>query len=194
MRCAASIAKLQKERASLNKNSKILQEASIKNKQENEKLDILNQKIKIKLEQYQKLYDKEKRMITLGNKVNKAALKFFNSNKKRALVAELLRIVEYENSKRKTKPAAVLRKEKRNEISVKKEIEKKVENIKNEKKTITKKSKKRFLKKHNFKEGDTVRLIDSKSIGIIEKLEKNKVIINYGSFKTKTTTDELEIV
>ena len=194
VRFDASIAKLQKERASLNKNSKILQEASIKNKQENEKLDILNQKIKIKLEQYQKLYDKEKRMITLGNKVNNAALNFFNSNKKRALVAELLRIVEYENSKRKTKPAAVQRKEKRNEISVKKEIEKKVENFKNEKKTITKKSKKRFLNKYNFKEGDSVRLIDSKSIGIIEKLEKNKVIINYGSFKTKTTTDELEIV
>ena len=194
VRFDASIAKLQKERASLNKNSKILQEASTKNKQENEKLDILNQKIKIKLEQYQKLYDKEKRMITLGNKVNNAALKFFNSNKKRALVAELLRIVEYENSKRKTKPAAVLRKEKRNEISVKKEIEKKVENIKNEKKTIIKKSKKRFFNKYNFKEGDSVRLIDSKSVGIIEKLEKNKVIINYGSFKTKTTTDELEIV
>ena len=194
VRFDASIAKLQKERASLNKNSKILQEASIKNKQENEKLDILNQKIKIKLEQYQKLYDKEKRMITLGNKLNNAAVKFFNSNKKRALVAELLRIVEYENSKRKTKPAAVLRKEKRNEISVKKEIEKKVENIKNEKKTIIKKSKKRFLNKYNFKEGDSVRLIDSKSVGIIEKLEKNKVIINYGSFKTKTTTDELEIV
>ncbi|MEC7286970.1 MAG: DNA mismatch repair protein MutS [Bacteroidota bacterium] len=194
VRFDASIAKLQKERASLNKNSKILQEVSIKNKQENEKLDILNQKIKIKLEQYQKLYDKEKRMITIGNKVNNAALKFFNSNKKRALVAELLRIVEYENSKRKTKPAAVLRKEKRNEISVKKEIEKKVENIKYEKKTIIKKSKKRFLNKYNFKEGDSVRLIDSKSVGIIEKLEKNKVIINYGSFKTKTTTDELEIV
>ena len=194
VRFDASIAKLQKERASLNKNSKILQDASIKNKQENEKLDILNQKIKIKLEQYQKLYDKEKRMITLGNKVNNAALKFFNSNKKRALVAELLRIVEYENSKRKTKPAAVLRKEKRNEISVKKEIEKKVKNIKNEKKKIIKKSKKRFLNKYNFKEGDSVRLIDSKSVGIIEKLEKNKVIINYGSFKTKTTTDELEIV
>ena len=194
VRFDASIAKLQKERASLNKNSKILQEVSIKNKQENEKLDILNQKIKIKLEQYQKLYDKEKRMITIGNKVNNAALKFFNSNKKRALVAELLRIVEYENSKRKTKPSAVLRKEKRNEISVKKEIEKKVENIRYEKKTITKKSKKRFLNKYNFKEGDSVRLIDSKSVGIIEKLEKNKVIINYGSFKTKTTTDELEIV
>ena len=194
VRFDASIAELQKERASLNKNSKILQEASTKNKQENEKLDILNQKIKLKLEQYQKLYDKEKRMITLGNKVNNAALKFFNSNKKRALVAELLRIVEYENSKRKTKPAAVLRKEKRNEISVKKEIEKKVENIKNEKKPIIKKSKTRFLNKYNFKEGDSVRLIDSKSVGIIEKLEKNKVIINYGSFKTKTTTDELEIV
>ena len=52
----------------------------------------------------------------------------------------------------------------------------------------------KFLNKYNFKEGDSVRLIDSKSVGIIEKLEKNKVIINYGSFKTKTTTDELEIV
>ena len=195
VRFDASIAKLQKERAFLNKNSKILQETSIKNKEENEKLDILNQKVKIKLEQYQKLYDKEKRMIVLGNKVNNAALKFFNTNKKRALVAELLRIVEYENSKRKTKPAVVLRKEKRNEISLKKEIEKKVENIKSEKKTITeKKSKKNFLNKYNFKEGDSVRLIDSKSVGIIEKIEKNKVIINYGSFKTKTTTDELEIV
>ena len=66
--------------------------------------------------------------------------------------------------------------------------------LRTKKKTNYKKSKTRFLNKYNFKEGDSVRLIDSKSVGIIEKLEKNKVIINYGSFKTKTTTDELEIV
>ena len=59
---------------------------------------------------------------------------------------------------------------------------------------ITSDTTEQTLNKYNFKEGDSVRLIDSKSVGIIEKLEKNKVIINYGSFKTKTTTDELEIV
>ena len=59
IRFDASIAKLQKERASMSKASKALQEASIKNKKENDKLESLNAKVKHKLERYQELFDQE---------------------------------------------------------------------------------------------------------------------------------------
>jgi DNA mismatch repair protein MutS2 len=110
VRFDASIAKLQKERASMSKTSKAMQEASVKSKKENEKLETLNAKVKHKLERYQELFDQEKRMIVLGNKVNDAAERFFITNKKRPLISELLQIVETENAKRKRKTNAAHKK------------------------------------------------------------------------------------
>ena len=45
-----------------------------------------------------------------------------------------------------------------------------------------------------FKVKDRVRIIDSNSNGIIEKIEKNNAFINYGFFTTKTTLNKLELV
>ena len=45
-----------------------------------------------------------------------------------------------------------------------------------------------------FKVGDRVRLIDSRSVGSIDKIEKNQVFINYGMFTTKAKKDQLELV
>ncbi len=195
IRFDASIAKLQKERASMSKASKALQEASIKNKKENDKLESLNAKVKHKLERYQELFDQEKRMIVLGNKVNDAAEQFFITSKKRPLIAELLRIVETENAKRKRKTNAVHKKELQEKRAIKKEVAEKVVVVREEKKKQkATKPKETYRPKVAFQIGDKVRMFDGKAVGTIDILEKKKAIVNYGIFTTQVNVEALELV
>lgn len=195
VRFDASIAKLQKERASMSKTSKELQEASIKNKKENEKLETLNAKVKVKLERYQELYDQEQRMIVLGNKVNDAAARYFINNKKRPLIAELLRIVEEENAKRKRKSVAEHKKEQKQKKALQDEVAKKVEVVREEKKkNPPQKAKEKLRPKVTFNVGDKVRMYDGKAVGTIDTLEKKNAIVNYGVFTTQVNVEALELV
>ncbi len=195
VRFDASIAKLQKERASMSKTSKELQEASIKNKRENEKLESLNAKVKVKLERYQELYDQEQRMIALGNKVNDAAERYFINNKKRPLIADLLRVVEEENAKRKRKSVAEHKKEQQQKKALKEEVSKKVEVVREEKKkNPDTKPKVKPRPKITFHIGDKVRMYDGKAVGTVDTLEKNKAIVNYGVFTTQVNVEALELV
>ena len=45
-----------------------------------------------------------------------------------------------------------------------------------------------------LKVGDRVRILDSKSVGSIDSIEKNKAIVNYGLFTTQVGLDQLELV
>ena len=45
-----------------------------------------------------------------------------------------------------------------------------------------------------LKIGDRVRMKDGKSIGTIDKIEKNKAVVNYGIFTSKVSIEELEYV
>ena len=45
-----------------------------------------------------------------------------------------------------------------------------------------------------FKVGDKVRLLDGKSVGSIDAIEKKKAIVNYGIFTTQVNVDQLELV
>ncbi len=45
-----------------------------------------------------------------------------------------------------------------------------------------------------LKVGDRVRMLDGKSVGSIDKIEKNKAVVNYGLFTSKVSLDELEFV
>ena len=47
---------------------------------------------------------------------------------------------------------------------------------------------------YHFKIHDRVRIIDSNSVGTIDKIDKKTVVINYGIFTTKTSVDKLELV
>jgi DNA mismatch repair protein MutS2 len=107
VRFDATIAKLQKERSAMMKTGKSLKEKEDKVKSESDKMQTMNAKLKAKLTSYQELFDHNQRMIVLGNKVNELAERYFTNNKKRPLIAELLRIIETENAKRKRKTAAV---------------------------------------------------------------------------------------
>ena len=39
-----------------------------------------------------------------------------------------------------------------------------------------------------------MRLIDGQSVGIVEVIERNQVVVNYGLFTTKAKLDQLEFV
>jgi DNA mismatch repair protein MutS2 len=196
VRFDATIAKLQKERSKMAKTGSRLQEEESKAKEEAARLEKLNAKVKSKLENYQELYDHDQRMIQLGNKVNKAADKYFHDKKKRLLVSELIRIVETENSKRKKKSANPAKAERVKKAQVAQEVQKEVKVIRQKKKVAKKKA---IIKEKNkprpvFKIGDRVRMSDGKAVGSIDKLEKGKAVVNYGMFTTNVSVDQLELV
>lgn len=192
VRFDATIAKLQKERSSMAKTGISLKKKEIIAEEELNKLAELNEKTKNKLTNYQELYDHNKKMILLGNKVNEIAEKYFVNNKKRPMISEVIQLIESENSKRNKRSAILIK----NQIILKKniefEVEKKIEKIRTEKKKIKLIPK----KKSNIilKVGDDVRILDSKSIGTIDSIKKNRAIVNYGKFTTQVDIDQLEYV
>ena len=193
VRFDATIAKLQKQRYQMAKTDKSLREKENTFESESDRLKQLNQKLKTKLVSYQELFDHNQRMIVLGNKLNDLAELFFQNNKKRPMIAEILRLVESENSKRKRKSSAQTKKDNTVKKSLEKEVIKELVNIRREKKVkkeIPHKSKSIVV----LKVGDKVRLLDGKSIGSIDAIEKKKAIVNYGIFTTQVNVDQLELV
>lgn len=195
VRFDATIAKLQKERSRLEKTGQSLKRNEKKKIEEADRLEEINVKIQRKLESYQELYDNNQRLIYLGQKVNDIAEKYFENKKKRPLMDELFKLVQIENSKRKKVSAKHKKVIKAKEQQVKKEVEKKVEVIRKKKK-----AKKEALAKQPekpkpvLKIGDRVRLEDGRAVGSIDKIEKNKALVNYGIFTTNVSIDQLELV
>tara|TARA_R110002111_G_scaffold53887_1_gene93462 strand:- start:22094 stop:24259 length:2166 start_codon:yes stop_codon:yes gene_type:complete len=194
VRFDATIAKLQKERSKLERTERSLKENEKKKLSEADKLEEVNAKVQKKLESFQELYDSNQRLIYLGQKVNDISEKYFEDKKKRELMAELFRLVQIENSKRKKVSAKQKRAEKHKETQVKQEAEKKVEIIRKKKKEAKKKAIPVEKPKPTLKIGDRVRLQDGRAVGSIDSIEKNKAIVNYGMFTTNVSLDQLELV
>lgn len=190
-----TIATLQKERSKMEKTSVSLKEEESKAREESKKMETINTKIQDKLERYQELYDANQRLIYMGQKIDDIAEKYFNNKDKKTLIGEFLKVVEIENSKRKKISA---KEKKIKEVVVKQviaEVNVKVEEIRTEKKE--KKIKAKLVPEKPavvLKVGDRVRMKDGKAIGTIEKIEKNKVSVNYGVFISKTNLESLEYV
>ena len=193
VRFDATIAKLQKQRIQLDKTASSLKNEESRFKRENERLNVTNDKIKSKLINYQELFDSNQRMIVVGNKLNDIAQRFFNDNKKRSLVSEVIKLVDSLNSKRKKKNFLKNKLEKNRKKRTAQILETELIDIRKEKK----KNKSKVIIKKNKVElrvGDKVRLEESRSIGTIDKIEKNKAIVNYGTFTTKVDLFRLDIV
>ncbi|HEY5688026.1 MAG TPA: DNA mismatch repair protein MutS [Yeosuana sp.] len=194
VRFDATIAKLQKERSKLEKTGESLKLNEKKKLEEADKLEEINAKIQKKLESYQELYDSNQRLIYLGQKVNDIAEKFFENKQKRELMSEFFKIVQIENSKRKKVSAKQKKDIKVKEEKVKQEAEKTVEVIRQKKKAAKIKAIETIKPKPTLKIGDRVRMHDGRAIGSIDKIEKNKVVVNYGIFTTNINIDLLELV
>jgi len=106
----------------------------------------------------------------------------------------LFKIVQIENSKRKRVTVKEKKKVKAKEIQVKKEVEKKVEVIREKKKEEKKKAIEAPKPKAIIRLGDRVRMEDGRAVGTVDKIEKNKAVVNYGIFTTNVSMDQLELV
>ena len=190
-----TIATLQKERSKMEKTSQTLKEEEMKAREEGKKMENINIKIKQKLESYQELYDSNQKLIYIGQKIDDLASKYFNRKNKKELVAEFLKIIEIENSKRikiSTKEVKAISDKKKEVIQ---EVSEKVEIIRAEKKEKKLKANLVVEKpKSVLKVGDRVRMFDGKSIGTIDKIEKNKALVNYGVFTSTVNLEALEFV
>ncbi|MBL7887039.1 MAG: DNA mismatch repair protein MutS [Flavobacterium sp.] len=190
-----TIATLQKERSKLEKTSLNLKEEEVKAREESKKMELINAKIQEKLERYQELYDANQRLIYIGQKIDDISEKYFNNKDKKVLIGEFLKMVEIENSKRKKSTA----KEKKEKEVIQKQV---VEEVKVKVEEIRKVKKEKKIKAQQVPEkpkvvlkvGDRVRMTDGKSIGTIDKIEKNKAVVNYGIFTSKVSLEELEYV
>jgi len=194
VRFDATIAKLQKERSKLEKTGESLKLNEKKKGQEADKLEEINAKVQKKLESYQELYDSNQRLIYLGQKVNDIAEKFFDNKQKKVLMDELFKLVQIENSKRKKVTVKEKKVIKAKEVQVKQEVEKVVTVIREKKKEAKKKAIQAPKSKVSLKIGDRVRMHDGRAVGSIDKIEKNKAVVNYGIFTTNISLEELELV
>jgi DNA mismatch repair protein MutS2 len=191
-----SIAALQKERSNLRRNNETLRDKEMKATQRANKLGDTQERVQQKLEDFQELYDSYQRYIHLGKKFDQLALDFSRNKKKRQLLDEMMKLVITENVKRQP---PVKKKEARQEKGKKKQVEneviQKVQKIRNKKKALTPTPEPEKKKpRPTFKVNDRVRLMDSKSIGTIDNLEKGKATVNYGMFTTLVSTEQLELV
>ena len=192
-----SIANLQKERSEVRKTSESLKTEEQKAKEHSKKLEETNNRVQSKLESYQELFDSNQRLISLGKRLDTLAKQYLNNKKKKPLMDELFKLVLVENSKiKKTVPKTkeIKKVQKVKQQVIKQELEKKVAVIRKKKKTEKEEAKKIPAPKPKslLKLGDKVRMIDGIAIGTIDKIEKKKAFVNYGSFKTKVNLAELE--
>ena len=190
-----TIATLQKERSKMEKTSQTLKEEETKAREEGKKMETINVKIKQKLESYQELYDSNQKVIYLGQKIEDLAGKYFNNKNKKDLIGEFLKVIEIENSKRIKTTAkeekAIVQKKK----EIIQEVTLQVEEIRVEKKEKKLKANLVIEKpKPILKVGDRVRMFDGKAIGSIDKIERNKAIVNYGVFTSTVSLESLEFV
>ena len=141
------------------------------------------------------MYDSNQRLIYLGQKVNDLSEKYFNNKRKRELMSELFKLVQIENSKRQKITLKQKKAQKVKETELKKEVDQKVAVIRKEKKKQKEKAALIPPKpKRVLVVGDSVRLEDGRAVGTLDKLEKNKAVVNYGLFTTTVNMDRLEYV
>ncbi|WP_405566104.1 endonuclease MutS2 [Polaribacter sp. Asnod6-C07] len=206
VRLDKTISKLQKERNRLQKNSDNLEKQKSKGQEHLDSLQEKEQRIQDKLSGFQELYDQNQKMLSLGRKTNELLNKYFQTNNKKELnvnfnkwvADEKVRHVKKNPIKPKTKAqkqkAKVVAKQIQETIKkVEKEVLEKVVEVRKEKKIEAAKIAKE-KSEYIYKINDRVRIIDSNSVGTIDRIDKKSVTINYGIFTTKTSLEKLELV
>lgn len=194
-----SIAKLQKERTKLVKTTEQLEQEKQKAAQHKEQLTTKSERVQQKLEDFQELFDYNQRLILLGQRFDKISEEYFYNKDKKSLIGELMRLVTLENARRTEKTQKESQKENKKRHAVMKEAVGKVKSIRERKKKeekIEKQKAKKEKKKslESLEVNDHVRIEGSRSVGILDRIEKGKAIIDYGMFTTEVDLTKIEFV
>lgn len=206
VRLDKTISKLQKERNRLQKTSDSLESQKEKGKEHLKSLQEKELRIQEKLSGFQELYDKNQKMLSIGRKINELLNKYFQTNNKKQLNTSFNKWVADEKvkyaKKNPLKPKTKSQKQKAKVVEkqiqevikkVEKEVLEKVVEVRKEKKIEEAKIAK-AKSDYVYKLNDRVRIIDSNSVGTIDKIDRKNVTINYGVFTTKTTLNKIELV
>lgn len=187
-----TIVKLQQEKFEVEKLKTDLAErkGSVEDKRDN--LQKLNEQLQQKLFNFQKLYEDEHRKLQFGNKIESFIDSYIKGRSRKDVVTDFVKILEQEKfrkigaDKDETKRLQVVKRKITQQL-------KKVDIIEKISETNDKIEEKRKTDRAVWmKIGQRVRISGSTSVGTIETISKNKVTVNYGSFKTVISAEELE--
>jgi DNA mismatch repair protein MutS2 len=187
-----TIVKLQQEKFEVEKLKSNLAETkeSVEDKRDN--LQKLNEQLQQKLFNFQKLYEEEHRKLQFGNKIETFIDSYVKGKSRKDVVKDFVKILEQEKfrklgtDKDETKRLQVVKRKITQQLK-KEDIQEKIAET-NEKLEEKRKAERAVW----MKVGQRVRIAGSTSVGTIEKISRNKVIVNYGTFKTTINPDELE--
>lgn len=206
VRLDKTISKLQIERNKLQRQTESLEEEKEKASEQAQTLEEKQNRIQEKLEQFQILYDTQQKMLQYGRVVNEMSNRFFQTDNKKQLMTEFQNWIQVEKVKfTKKNPPVKRTKEEKKEILkvqeikekevkiIEKEVLKEVEVIR-EIKQEEAREKALIIENYQYTIGDIVRLKDGWAQGTVEKIEKKKLLINYGTFTTLALKDQVELV
>ncbi len=187
-----TIVKLQQEKFEVEKLKTNLAETkeSVEDKRDN--LQKLNQQLEQKLFNFQKLYEEEHRKLQFGNKIEAFIDSYVKGKSRKDVVRDFVKILEQEKfrkldtDKDESKRLQVIKRKITQQLK-KENIQEKI--AETHEKIETKRQEERTLW---LKPGQRVRIAGGSSVGTIEEVKKNKVIVNYGNFKTTIDADQLE--
>lgn len=187
-----TIVKLQQEKFEVEKIKSDLSEKrdSVEDKRDN--LHKLNEQLQQKLHNFQKLYEDEHRKLQFGNKIEAFIDSYVKGKSRKDVVKDFVKILEQEKfrkigaDKDESKRLQVIKRKITQQLKKEDVQEKIVE-------TNEKLEEKRVAERAIWmKVGQRVRIKGSASVGTIDEIKKNKVTVNYGTFKTTIDPGELE--
>lgn len=187
-----TIVKLQQEKFEVEKIKSDLSEKrdSVEDKRDN--LQKLNEQLQQKLHNFQKLYEDEHRKLQFGNKIEAFIDSYVKGKSRKDVVKDFVKILEQEKfrkigvDKDESKRLQIIKRKITQQLKKEDVQEKIVE-------TNEKLEEKRVAERAVWmKPGQRVRIKGSTSVGTIDEIKKNKVTVNYGTFKTTIDSGELE--
>ena len=187
-----TIVKLQQEKFEVEKIKSDLSEKrdSVEDKRDN--LQKLNEQLQQKLHNFQKLYEDEHRKLQFGNKIEAFIDSYVKGKSRKDVVKDFVKILEQEKfrkigaDKDESKRLQVIKRKITQQLK-KEDVQEKI--VETNEKLEEKRSAERAVW---MKPGQRVRIKGSTSVGTIEEIKKNKVTVNYGTFKTTIDSGELE--
>lgn len=190
-----TILKLQQEKFHIQKTKDEVSELKETSAEINRELDDTHQRIKQKLIGFQELYDSELKTLSAGRKLNDWADEYLKSKNKKKLVAQFLKWVEIENAGKAPEGKVQKQRKKTIQKQIQKELKTHAPEIKKVQKKIRQK-KEEDLQSYvkSLKKGDRVKIKNSSSVAVIDKIEGDKVTLNYGHFSAKISIFEISKV
>jgi len=161
----------------------------------------LNKSLLQKLNRFNKLYQLENDILKSGEKINKLFEDYFKHQNAKRLTTQVFKWAEIEKNKKFPK-LDITKKLNKHILKHHKEARREQQKIKEEvaselaSKDVVKDLEKIEIKTMNFKPkiGDQVRIKGGQANATIEKIEKNKAILNYGRFTATVPIKDLELV